>query len=381
MARIVFGTHMVRYPLGGAMSSKLQWILGFHRLGHEIYVVEKAGVPNACYDPIRKVVSDDCTHGVASTSALLRRFGLAERFCFVDFAGEHLGMSPALLRDVFASADIYIDYGAHGLWRDEAVAAGTRIYIDGEPGFRQMKMALGGKGATATGGFDHYVTVGRNVGTPHNAIPTAGRTWKHAWSPVVNDLFQDVPPPAPDAPFTTIMNWQSHGLLEYEGQTYGQKDVEFSKFNSLPQRVNATMEVAVSGSVPAAELQRSGWHVTRAQTATTSYDAFVEYIARSSGEFSVCKNVFVATHSGWFSDRSAAYLAAGRPVVMQETGFSAYLPCGEGLFAVKDVEGAAEAIAAICADYPRHSGAAREIARMHLDAAVVLPRLLDEIGI
>jgi hypothetical protein len=379
VARIVFGTHMIRYPLGGAMSSKLQWILGFHRLGHDVYVIEKAGVPNACYDPVRKVVSDDCSHGVALTRELLRRFGLDQRCCFVDFAGEHHGMSQSELRSVFASADVYIDYGAHGLWRDEAAAAGTRVYLDGEPGFRQMKMDLGD--TASSGSFDHYVTVGRNVGTPRSAIPTAGRVWKHTWSPVVSDLFDDVPPPPSGAPFTTIMNWQSHSRLDYRGTTYGQKDLEFSKFISLPARVNAAMEVAVSGSVPAAELQRCGWHVTRAQAATTSYDAFIEYIARSTGEFSVCKNVFVATNSGWFSDRSAAYLAAGRPVVMQDTGFSEYLPCGQGLFAVKTIEEAADAITEIQRDYPRHSTAARELARAHLDASVVLPRLLAQIGV
>jgi hypothetical protein len=177
------------------------------------------------------------------------------------------------------------------------------------------------------------------------------------------------------------MNWQSHALLQYHGTTYGQKDLEFPKFIALPGLVDATMEVAVSGSVPAAELQRCGWRVSRAQAATRSYDAFGEYIARSAAEFSVCKNVFVATHSGWFSDRSAAYLAAGRPVVMQETGFSHHLPCGAGLCAVNTLAEAADAIAAIRGDYARHSAAAREIAAAHLDSRIVLPRLLRELGL
>ena len=381
MATIIFGTYMVRYPLGGSLSSKLQWILGFQRLKHDVYVVEKSGGPDACYDPVRKVASDDCSHGVAVTRELLGRFGLGENWCFVDAAAQYHGMSQRSVREVFASADVYIDYGAHGLWHEEAAAAGTRVYLDGEPGFRQMKMAMCDGGPDGTNEYDHYVTVGRNVGTEHSTIPTAGRQWKHAWSPVVVDLFPAAPPPPPrDSPFTTIMNWQSHGRLEYEGTTYGQKDAEFLKFISLPRRIDATMEVAVSGNVPAATLERFGWRVTRAQAATRSYDAFNDYIVRSMGEFSVCKNVFVATNSGWFSDRSAAYLAAGRPVVLQETGFSRHLPCGAGLFAVDTVEEAADAIAAIRADYAHHSAAAREIARAHLDSAVVLPPLLREIG-
>src|SRR4030095_28026 len=130
-----FGTYMVRYPLGGSLSSKLQWILGFHRLGHEVYVVEKSGGANACYDPVRKVSSDDCSHGVVVTRDLLQRFGLGENWCFVDAAGQYHGMSLRQVREAFAAADVYIDYGAHGLWREEAAAAGTRVYLDGEPGF------------------------------------------------------------------------------------------------------------------------------------------------------------------------------------------------------------------------------------------------------
>ena len=381
MATIIFGTYMVRYPLAGSLSSKLQWIVGFQRLGHDVYVVEKSGGANACYDPVRRMVSDDCSHGIAVTRDLLRRFDLGEKWCFVDAAGHYHGMPQRTVRDVFAAADVYIDYGAHGLWRDEAAAAATRVYLDGEPGFRQMKMAISGADAGDMNNFDHYFTVGRNVGTERSTIPTAGRLWKHAWSPVVVELFAAIPAPPPNGPFTTIMNWQSHGRLAYQGTTYGQKDNEFPKFIELPGLVDAAMEVAVSGSVPRAELARFGWRVSRAQAATSSYDAFVDYIARSAGEFSVCKNVFVATNSGWFSDRSAAYLAAGRPVVMQETGFSSHLPCGAGLFAVNTLDEAVDAINAIRGDSARHSAAARDIAKAHLDASVVLRPLLRELGV
>jgi hypothetical protein len=381
VATIVFGTHMVGYPLGGALSSKLQWIVGFHRLGHQVYVVEKSAGANTCYDPVRKVTSDDCSHGVAVMGDLLGRFGLAQNWCFVDAAGKYHGMSQRRARDVFAAADVYFDYGAHGLWREEAASAGTRVFIDGEPGYRQMKMTMCQADAADINQYDHYFTVGRNIGTPGNGIPTARRRWKHTWSPVVIDLFRDVPPPAPDAPFTTIMNWQSHKPLECAGTTYGQKDAEFPKFIALPGRVDVPMEVAVSGSVPADQLRRCGWQVTRAQAATITYDSFGQYIARSMGEFSVCKNVFVATDSGWFSDRSAAYLAAGRPVVMQETGFSRHLPCGAGLFAVNTLDEAVDAINAIRADYAHHAAAGRDIARAYLDASVVLPRLLRDAGV
>ena len=162
------------------------------------------------------------------------------------------------------------------------------------------------------------------------------------------DTYLPATAPPAEAPFTTVMNWQSHAPLEFEGEVYGQKDVEFEKFMDLPTRTGATLEISVAGArAPRERLARSGWRVRDAHEVTASYDSYVQYIHASRCEFSVCKNVFVATNSGWTSDRSAAYLSSGRPVVVQDTGFSAHIPCGEGLFAIRTVEEAASAIEAI----------------------------------
>ncbi|NQU09663.1 glycosyltransferase family 1 protein, partial [bacterium] len=187
--------------------------------------------------------------------------------------------------------------------------------------------------------------------------------------------------PPRDGLFTTIMNWQSHPPITFDGRQYGQKDVEFAKFIDLPRRSPGHLEIAVAGqTVPRDDLRAHGWRIRDAHEVTLSFDSFRDYLGRSQGEFSVCKNVFVDTRSGWFSDRSAAYLASGRPVVLQETGFSAYLPCGAGLFAVNSVDEAAEAIGRIAADYPAHSRRARQIAGEHLEASTVLAKFLDELG-
>ena len=381
MARIVFGTYMVRYPLGGMLSCCLQWILGFQRLGHDVIVVEKSGWPNSCYNPLTRTPSDDCAHGTAAVGQLLGRFGLGESWCYVDADGRYHGLSCPQVEEAFASADAYIDYGAHGLWREEAVRAATRVYIDGEPAFRQMRMAASPREAQQFAGYDHYFTVGQNIGTPACAVPTAGITWKHVLSPVVADLYSGLSAPPPGTPYTTVMNWQSHDPLVYDGRTYGQKDVEFEKFLDLPRRVEAPMEVAVSGQVPTERLQSGGWRVSDAQAATTSYDKFIGYIAASRGEFTVCKNVFVATNSGWFSDRSAVYLAVGRPVIMQDTGFSAHLPVGTGLLAVRTIEEASQAIQAVERDYAAHSAAARRLARERLDVVPVVSGFLKQVGL
>jgi hypothetical protein len=178
------------------------------------------------------------------------------------------------------------------------------------------------------------------------------------------------------------MSWQAHDAIEFGGVTYGQKDVEFLRFLDLPGRVTVPMEVAIAGSrVPRAALIDAGWTLRDSHAVTVTFDAWRDYIRGSTGEFSVAKNVFVRTNSGFFSDRSAAYLASGRPVVMQDTGFSAHLPCGLGLYAVHDVEEAAAAIAEISSDVERHSREARALACEWLDAERVLRRFLGELGI
>jgi len=345
-----------------------------------VYFVEKAGYPNSCYEPVRDVMSDDCSYGTAAVRALLARYGLADRWCYVDRDGLYHGMSKGRITEVFRAADVFLDMGTHGAWCDEPTR-GIRILLDGEPGFTQMRMERRRSLGDRLPDYDYYYTAGANVGTVRSTAPDADRTWRHLWHPVVADLFPVVPAGV-DAPMTTVMNWQSHDRIEFNGQTYGQKDVEFERFLDLPAKTTATLEVAVSGKhVPRERLVESGWRLRDAHAVTLSFDGYIDYIQKSRGEFSVCKNVFVATNSGWFSDRSAAYLASGRPVVVQETGFSRHLPCGRGLFAVTDVAEAADAIEEINGNYETHSKAAREIASSHLEARPVLGRFLQEVGI
>ncbi len=387
MARIVLGSYIVRYPLGGMMSWVLQYIVGFQSLGNDIYFVEKSEYPNSCYDPSRNAMGDDCSYGTATLSTLLSRFGLDDRWCFVDAAGKYHGMPRERIEAVFDSADVFIDMGTHGAWASEAQNSGLRVLIDGEPGFTQMKMTKSLAAGEELPTYDYYYTTGQNIDTCESSAPTAGKEWRHIFHPVVPGLFcqeggQTIPHPDSRAPFTTVMNWQSYESLEFGGKVYGHKDVEFAKFWELPRVASVPLELAISGAkVPVGELTASGWRVRDSHEVTISVDSFRDYVRSSRGEFSICKNGYVATNSGWFSDRSAAYLAAGRPVVMQETGFSTHLPCGRGLFAVRTVAEAAAALAEIAGDYERHSRRAAEIAREFLDARKVLGRFLDELGV
>jgi hypothetical protein len=378
MARIVVGAYLVRYPMGGIINWTLGWLHGLASLGHEVFVVERSLGSRECYDPSRREMTDDCTYGVSLVGSLLDRRGFADHWCFVDADGVYHGIGRERLNEIFRSADIFIGM----LWQEwlaEAARCDLRVFVDGEPAYCQMELANGIKTSSA-GGYDFYYTNGMNIGTPEYKGPTAGLEWRHVLSPIPVSRYALVPAPV-DAPFTTVMNWRSHREIEFDGVRYGQKDVEFEKFVELPRLTGARLEIAASGGVPRDRLLAAGWQVLDADDVTRTVESYLDYIARSRGEFSVAKNVFVATRCGEFSERSGCYLASGKPVVTQETGFSSHIPCGNGLFAVRDPAEAVAALEAIRSDYESHSTWAREIAREYLDAERIMRGFLGELGL
>ena len=378
MARVVIAAYAIRFPVGGYLSWILQWLLGFERLGHDAYFVEKAGWANSCCHPDTGFLSDDCTPGVTAIGSLLSRYGLNGRWCFEDAGGRYHGMTRQEVEEVFRTADVFVDMGnTHGEWLDDARAVPVRVFVDGDPCYTQFRAVAQGQ---ALDGYHYYYSVGQNVGRAMCPAPTLGKTWRPVFDPVVVELFDVVPVPV-NAPFTTIMAWQTYAPVTFAGVEYGQKDVEFRKFSGLPAAVSSALEIAVAGDAPLGELRQRGWSVCDSLSVTGSFDRFREYIAASRGEFTVAKNVYVATRSGFFSERSAAYLASGRPVVMQDTGLSPHLPTGRGLFVVDSPEEAADSLERITRDYDVHSREARALARDMLSTAVVLPSFLRELGL
>ena len=380
MARIVLASCIFRYPMGGMISWLLQYLVGFRRLGHEVIYVEKAAHEGECFDPTTDTMGDDCAVGVRTVAAVLERFGFGDRWHFRDVAGRSYGLDPARVQAALDSADLFADMGSHS-WLAEAGGSRLRVMIDSEPGFTQMKMERRLAAGRPLPAFDLYYTPGKNIGTGRSSAPTAGKEWRPLTEPVVLDLFPVVPA-CPEAPFTTVMTWKSFTVREFQGKRYGHKDIEFQKFEELPRFTQAPLEIAVSGrDVPRERLARAGWRVRDASQVSTSFESYAEYVRRSRGEFTVCKNCFVETNSGWFGDRAAVYLASGRPVVMQDTGWSAHMPCGEGLFAVRTLEEAAAALDEVDRHYADHARRAREIAETHLAAEPVLASFLAELGI
>jgi hypothetical protein len=379
--RIVIDAYLVHYPLGGILSWILQFLVGFQRLGHDVYWVEKSPYRSSCYDPDTDEMTDDYRPALARIRALLRRFGLDDRWCYVSSDGSYHGLARTSMMEILGSADLFVELATHGHWLEDAHGVGLRVLVDGEPGFSQMVMERARAAGNQLPEYDLYFTPGLNIGTPRSVAPSAGRDWRPLGTPVLTDLITPIEGDSSGAAFTTVMNWQAHRPYEFDGVTYGQKAVEFERFVDLPRRTRAKLEVAVSGKdVPFARLERSGWHVRAANRITRSVDAYWNYIRSSRGEFSVAKNVFVATNSGWFSERSALYLASGRPVVLQDTGFSEHIPCGRGLFAVRNVYEAAEALEEVERDHDRHARWARELAAAHFEARSVLGRFLKDVG-
>lgn len=381
MATVVLTSYMVRHPLGGVLASNLQLIWGLSRLGHEVFVFETAGYPRSCFDPVRRESGDDCSYGVRVVAEMLERMGYSGRLCFVDSEGAYHGLTRNQVLDVFARCDLFIDRGDHRAWTEESALVPVRVLVDPDPGYRQVKLFDEAARGASLPSYDAYYTYGYNVANGKSYAPTAGLDWRHMFHPVDTARFDQAPVP-PGAPFTTVMNWTSHKPVEYAGASYGMKDVEFERYIDLPRHTGTVLEVAVEGKdVPRNRLREHGWRIRQAVDVTSTLEAYIEYIRASAGEFSVVKEVYRGLNVAWFSDRSAAYLAMGRPVVIQDNGLGDILPTGEGLFSVSSASQAADALEAIRVAPERHSRAAREIAAQYLDTEPVLSRFLAELGV
>jgi hypothetical protein len=244
------------------------------------------------------------------------------------------------------------------------------VFVDSDPAFTQLAIAKAEPWYVAFfERFDHLFTFGANIGTPASAVPTGAFTWHRTWQPITMDDWRTET--APRDRFTSVMTWQ----IESFADVGGNKDQEFVKFLELPRLTPQPFELAING--PQQFLQQHGWHTIDAMVASNTPANYRAFIHGSKAEFGVAKHTYVATRSGWFSDRTECYLASGRPALVQDTGWSAHLPAGEGLLGFATVDEALAGIDAINSDYARHARRAQEIARAHFDARVVLPPLLE----
>jgi hypothetical protein len=371
--KILLAGIIARYPLGGVTWCSLMYLLGLRALGHDVFYVEDTG--ECIYDPVQNTRSMDPAFGLEYLDAALRPYGLGHAWSFVNYDGVYYGADRARVVDYARDADLFINLsGGSWFWRDEYARIPRKVFIDSDPGFTQLAIAKNDDWYVQFfRGFDRLFTFGSNIGRAACAVPTCGFSWETTWQPVVTELWETTTAPRRDR-YTSVMSWR----MESFSDVGGNKDVEFVRFLDLPARLGGRFELAVNG--PERLLQEHGWATLPAMQVSRTPERYREFIQGSRGEFGVAKHTYVATGCGWFSDRTECYLAAGRPAIVQDTGWTRHLPSGEGLLAFSTPDEAADAVAAVESDYPRHAARAAAIAREHFDAGTVLSSLIERVG-
>ncbi|TMA61385.1 MAG: glycosyltransferase family 1 protein [Deltaproteobacteria bacterium] len=374
-----------QFPLAGIAWQLIHHLAGLQRLGFEVYYVEDTGT--APYDPRVKSLVYDCTYSLQVIADALRRLGLEDAWAYRDGrTGQWHGLSQNRVQDLFARALCAINLcGASNPATLTFRPTGKLLYLETDPVLNQVRLD---QGDTVTlqflAGHDAHVTYGENLGEADCPIPLSHFAWQKTRPPVAVELWPFCSGQA-SSRFTTVTTWHNRGKdLCFRGETYyWSKHLNFLPLADLPRRTSQELELAteVDEEAVRSEFQRNGWVLTDPLTVSRDIGVYHEYICTSRGEFTASKDVVVRTRSGWFSDRSVCYLAAGKPVVTQDTGFSKFIPTGHGLFAFSTPEEALAALETINRDYCAHARAAREIAQEYFDAAKVLAKMLRDVGI
>jgi len=378
---IVAGALANKPGSGGEAWVRLSWILGLRRLGLDVHFVEQISAA-ACVGPGGAPSAFGGSVNLRHFTAVTEEFGLAERATLLyEDGAEHRGLDPASLCELLDEADLLVNISGH-LDGDFLEGPGKRVYVDLDPGFTQAWHADPGIGFSIAE-HDLYLSVAQNIGRPGCGIPNDGLPWVPTLPPVLLDEWSPAPRLAGPLVLTTVATWRNpYGGLVIDGREMSLKHHQFRRLAELPERVEgAEFEIALdihAGDAADLELLRShGWRVVDPLAVASSPGAFRDYVRRSGAEFSVAQGVYVDTSSGWFSDRTAAYLASGRPAIVQDTGLSGADAAPGALSAFDDLEEAVGAAEELSADYEERSRAAREFAEARLDSDRVLRRVLE----
>jgi hypothetical protein len=379
---MVSGVLATRHLNGGGAWVRLSWALGLQRLGFEVVFVDQIE-PEACVDAAGRPADFASSANLAYFRAVTEQFGLGDSSVLVLGRGERThGLPFADLLELAEACELLVNISGH--LRVEPVLRRLRrkAYIDVDPGFTQFWQTAG---VLPVEGHDFYFTIGENIGRRSCPIPTGGICWRPIRQPVVLDHWQPSPEGDPNR-FTTIASWRGpYAPIDFHGRTLGVKVHEFRKFLSLPSRTGQAFEIALDIH-PADDRDRrrlleSGWRLIDPRAVAADPAAFRRYVWGSGGEFSVAQGVYVETGSGWFSDRTVRYLAAAKPALVQDTGFSRNYPVGEGLIPFRTLDEAVNGARSIERDYDRHCGAARTLAETVFDSDRVLGELAAEVGV
>ena len=386
--RIVVMGFMASVPIAGVVWQHLHYIVGLLRLGHEVwYIEDSARLP---YNPMTYEVSNDYSYAVETLSRLATQYGFEERwaFCARYLPGDPCsGLTRQKMLELYRTADAILNICGTQELNDDLLQSERILYVESDPGVEQIRVDKQEPRPIEYLSRHHALfTFGENIGRHESPIPTHQFQWLPTRQPVVTDFWKSEALPPVGSRFTSVANWNTGGLkdIEWRGDRYlWSKSLEFLKFVEAPARAGEPFELAtdIKDAATRERFLANGWTLSSPDQLSIDHDAYRAFLQASKGEFTVAKDQYVRLGTGWFSDRSACYLAAGRPVITQETGFTRLYGGQRGLFAFQTVEEIAEAVREINADYALHNRAAFEIATEYFEAIKVLTSLLDRAGV
>jgi len=383
--KIVVQHLAIRYPFAGVVWQLLHHLIGFERLGFDVYYLEDHWA--YVYDPLKVSPVPEAAPNLKLVVDVLERYGFGERWGFLDPAsGDYVGMSRDRCRGLLKEADAVFNLCIATKPRDEHLSCRRLVYLETDPGPFQVNLAAGDAKAIETARRHHdFFTYAYNIGAPDCVLPAGPLRWHRTRPPVLLDIWHEGMGPAEPREFTTVGTWTNKGNdLVINGEKYWwSKHVNFRQVLEVARDSGQSIELAtdIESGEDYERAVAGGFTIRPVIPMSLDLEGYHEYVSSSRGEFTVSKDSYVRTRSGWFSDRTATYLAAGRPVVTQFTGFEKYLPTGVGLLGFNDASGAVEAIRTINSDYRRHARAARELAQEYFDSAKLLEEIAATLGL
>ncbi len=377
--RIVVLGYIVRGPLGGMAWHHLQYVLGLQGLGHEVAFIEDSTDEPACYDPTRWVTDADCTYGLRFAGDVFTRLGLSTRWAYWDaHTTQWRGPMATSALAFCESADVVLNVSGINPLRPWLALTPRRVLIDTDPAFTQIRHLTDPAAMAMARLHNAFFTFGENFGRPGCTMPDDGLPWRPTRQPVIMDAWP-LTPPEPEGALTTVMQWHSYPPREFAGQRFGQKSDSFEPFLDLPSRPEAHGQrfvLAIGGGAPADRLRAHGWHIADVGQVTRDPWTYQQFIRESKAEWGVAKHAYATARTGWFSERTLAYLASGRPALVHDTGWTDFLPATPGVLPFTTPQEAVQAIVALNHNYSQRSLAARAWVQKNFAPQTVLLPLI-----
>jgi len=390
--RIIVGGFIGLFPTGGVTWDYIQYPLGFAEMGHDVFYIEDTRLWPIFQSNDNGQVN--CALNVKHLSNVMNAFDLSNRWAYRDeISGKCFGMTEGQIKQICKTTDVFVNISCSTVMRKEYQSIPKRVLIDSDPMFTQIQyltelMFTKGKSKMKelVDAHTHHFSFGLNIGADDCNVPTCGIQWMPTLQPICLSHWPASELPRTGSAFTTVMNWTVVPPVKFNDETWGQKDVELMRLMDLPEEVpDIPLSLAISQTTgepfPYNTARRFGWRILDPKKCVPDWKTYRKFIQKSIAEFSIAKETYVKARTGWFSCRSACYLATGRPVVLQDTGWSSYLPNDQGLLPFRDKKSAIETLRKVNSEVASHSHAARAIAEEYFNSKKVLSKILNHLGL